>query len=239
MKFIKAFIALAAFAAIFVVPSIASATSPEIGETTANGVTHTLNLHEKILATNVAHANTPLTTVLKSNLGNVECETATITGTLTKNGGGIEGTIETAEFLGNPDEPTPHGAHCKGGFGGKTTVTPSHTSALGIPWCIKATAEDKFEVRGGACGAATVALKFALHTATLGTCSYERSVATGPVRGTYTTHPADAIVTIEGANAKFTKTAGSVFCPSTGELFMAFTLTTDLEGISGPPLEIT
>jgi hypothetical protein len=237
MKLIKACIALAALAAIFVVPSIASAASPELFQTTGGVTNDKIPVGTPIIATNVAHAGTVATTLLKSGFGDIECETATITGKVTKNETGIEGTVETAEFFGHPEKPKPHGPHCKGGFGGDTTVTPSHTSALGIPWCIKATSEDKFEVRGGECGKATVALKFALHTENLGTCSYERSVATGPVRGIYTTHPADAIVTI--SEQVFTKTAGSFFCPSKGELFMAFTLTTDNAGISGEPLNIT
>jgi hypothetical protein len=234
MKLIKACIALAAFAAIFVIPSVASATSPTLRETTGNGENHILATGTKIIATNVEHSGTPVTTIMKSNLGNIECLSATVTGTLTRNSGGvIEGEIETAEFRGR--HPDPSGIHCTGGFGGNTTVTPSHTSALGIPWCMKAIEGDKFEVRGGACGA-PVNLKFALHTATLGTCSYERST---PVIGTYTTHPADAIVTINGGeNASFTKVSGSIFCPSKGELFMAFTLTTDNNHVSGAALNV-
>jgi hypothetical protein len=225
MKLVKVFIAMMALAAFLVAPSVASAISPTLGETTEDGTTHLVPVGTKVIATNVEHAGTVKTTVWKSNLGNLECETATWTGTVTKNSGGsVTVEIETADYRGDPSNP---GIHCSGGFGGDITVTPSHTSALGLPWCLHFTAEDKFTVTGGKCSEATKALKFALHTATLGTCSYERSVATGPITGSYTTHPANAVLTIVGANAKFTKTAGSVFCPSAIENFVAFTLTTD------------
>lgn len=234
MRLIKACIALAAFAAIFVVPSIASATSPTLFETTAGGSNDLVPVGTKVVATNVAHSGTALTTKLVSSAGNIECETATVTGTVTKNGAGvIQGEVTTAEFRGTSSNP--HGTiHCNGGFGGLTTVTPSHTSdeTASLPWCMRATEGDRFEVTGGTCAqqdeGKPKALNFRLHTATLGTCDYVRAAATGPVIGTYTTHPADAVVTINGGeNAKFTKTAGSIFCPNTGELFMAFTLTTD------------
>jgi hypothetical protein len=234
MKLIKACFALAAFAAIFVIPSLASATSPALTETTATGENHILATGNKIIGTNVEHSGTAVTTILKSNLGNIECLSATVTGTLTRNEGGvIEGEAETAEVRGRHTEPS--SIHCKGGFGGNTTVTPSHSSGLGIPWCVKSTPEDKFEVKGGVCGG-QVNLKFALHTATLKTCVYERAPA---VIGTYTTHPADAILTISGGeNASFTKVSGSIFCPNKGELFMAFTLSTDNNGNGGAAVNI-
>jgi hypothetical protein len=237
MKLLKACIALAAFAAIFVVPSIASATSPRLYETTTatgtgEGINSVVPEGTKIAAFNVAHASTPLTTVLKSNLGNIECETATLTGELTKNKETvIEGNITTAEFLGKPNS-SPHSERCSGGFGGDTLVTPRHTSdTIGsLPWCLKVSGlEDKFTVRGGKCSEAARGLKFTLDTSTLGACSYEKAAAE-PVVGTYTTHPSDAILTI--ANQKFAKTAGSVFCPSTGELFMSFTVTTDEDSVN-------
>jgi hypothetical protein len=230
MKLIKGCIAMTAFAAILAMPSIASAV--ELYETPS---TTPLPVGTKIMATNVAHAGTASTITKKSNLGNVECTSGTLTGTLTKNSEGIiEWEVDTAEFRGK--HSAPGSLHCVGGFGGDITTTPSHTSPLGLPWCVRFTQEDKVEVRGGKCGAAAVSLKWVSHTATLGTCTWERTVATGPMVGTYTTHPADAIMTFQ--SQKFTKTAGSVFCPSSLELFMAFTLTTDINGVSGPALQI-
>lgn len=64
------------------------------------------------------------------------------------------------------------------------------------------------------------------------TCGYGKEV----VIGTYTTHPADAVLTLEQS---FTSRVGeSAFCPSTVTLEMAFTLTTDPEGKEGEPVYI-
>jgi hypothetical protein len=230
MRLIKACIAMAAFAAIFVVPSVASAiqlTHPT-GTTTPTGTL--------LLATNVKHSNTELTTIMKTGVGNVECETATLTGELTKNeanGAAVEGNITTAEFYGKPGQTPPHpaGQKCAGGFGGDTAVTPNHTinschtpsggtEHCSLPWCLKAGAENTFTVRGGKCNETPRPLTFTLHTEKVGTCSYQKASVTG----TYTTHPADAIGTITAQ--KFERTTG-IFCPASGELFMAFTLGTD------------
>jgi hypothetical protein len=235
MKLVKACIAMAAFAALFVVPSVASAVSV----TSPTGTVAPVPL--PLIAKNVAHAGTVQTTLMKTGLGNVECETATMTGELIKNSGGVvEGNITTAEFSGKPNSV--HGVHCAGGFGGDTTVTPNHTTnpahnagsgaVSSLPWCLKPGAEDTFTVRGGLCSEATRPLTFTLHTATAGSCSYQRPSVTG----TYTTHPADAVATISGQ--KFTKTTGGIFCPGEGELFMAFTLTTDSNGTPGTPVYI-
>lgn len=252
MKLIKPCIAMAAVAALFVVPSVASATSPTLCETTALGCDSiTVGADTTIIATNVAHTGEVTTTKMVTGLGNVECETATLTGKLTKNAGGvIEGDIETAEFWGKPGQKPPHpaGQRCSGGFGGDTLVTPNHTnnpchtptggtSHCSLPWCLKAEGnKNVFSVRGGNCSEAARPLTFTLDTTTLGACSYERKAA---VTGTYTTHPADLVATVTGGEeAKFTKITGSAFCPNTGELFMAFTLTTDVGGEEGDTLYI-
>lgn len=223
MKLVKACIAMAAFAALFIVPSIASAITLETPTGTAAAI------GKEIIATNVAHSTTPLTTKLTSGVGNIECETATLSGKLTANGGAnVEGNITTAEFRGKPGS-SPHSVACSGGFGGDTTVTPSHSSNpchtpegkpqhCSLPWCVKAGAEDVFTVRGGECSQAARPLTFSLHTSTLGTCAYEKASVTG----TYTTHPADLVMTI--SNQVFKRITGSVFCPSEGVLQMAFTL---------------
>ena len=241
MKLVKACMAMAAFAALLVVPSVASAALQLTHPTGTAPLGTSEGGNFPLIATNVAHASHTTITVMKTSIGNVECDTATITGDLYKNSGGIvEGTITTAEFWATPDAAShPEKQHCKGGFGGNTTVTPSHTSDApgSLPWCMKAEAENVFSVRGGACTEAARALKFSLHTTTLGTCSYQKTAA---LTGTYTTHPSsDAIVTVNGGPAaKFEKTGGSAFCPGSGELFMAFTLTTDNSGVSGTPVYI-
>ena len=232
MKLVKACIAMAAFAALFVVPSVASAiqlTHPT-GTTAAVGTL--------IQGTNVAHSTTGINTVMRTPLGNIECATATLTGKIVKNaanGTHVVGTIETAEFRGTPK---PEGAHentghctAPGGFG-TTTVTPNHTTnpvhpaGVGsLPWCITAGSKDEFSVYGEAEGSctsgATRPLVFTLHTTLLGACTYSKASVTG----TYTTHSAAAITTISGQ--EFTKVTGSGFCPATGKLDMAFTLETD------------
>lgn len=234
MKLLKACIALAAFAAIFVVPSVASA-SPEL--TAPTGTTYSGN----IIATNVAHSTTSEITKMVTAIGNIECATATLTGEVETNSGThIAGNITTAEFFGKPGVK-PHGAHCFGGFGGNTTVTPNHTvnpehnGVKSLPWCVTANElNDKFSVRGGKCSEIARPLTFTLHTASVGSCGYEKASVTG----TYTTHPADAILTIE--NQEFKKITGGAFCPGSGKLTMAFTLTEDLAGnVEGNPIYIS
>lgn len=237
MKLVKACIAMAAFAALFVVPSVASA----IQLTSPTGTTAPVGT--LIQGTNVAHSKTSVVTVMTTGAGNIECAKATLTGELTKNaanGAIVEGNVTTASFSGTPSEPA--SAHCTapGGFG-TTTVTPSHTSdtkheyaagkeSTSLPWCIKAEAEDVFTVRGGKCSEESRPLVFSLHTTLLGTCTYSKA----SVSGTYTTHPNAAIVTISGQ--EFTQVTGSAFCPPTGKLDMAFTLETD--PASGSPSDV-
>lgn len=221
MRLVKACIALAAFAAIFVVPSMASA-ALELTHPTGTRAPVGTN----ILATNVAHSTTPTQTVLTTNIGNVTCAKATITGTVTKNDGTtVEGTISTAEFGGTHEVTT--SGHCAGSgiLGSQITPTPSHTSDedKSLPWCLKAEKEHVFRVWGeseGSC-AKKRPVTFTLHGAI--TCTYEKP----EVIGTYTTHPSDLIVTVN--KQIFTRSASSsAFCPKEGGLDLAFTLATDV-----------
>lgn len=243
MKLVKACIAMAAFAALFVVPSVASAiqlTHPT-GTKAPNGTL--------LMATNVAHAGTSSILKMSTPLGPVECATATLTGELTNNGanGVIEGTISTAEFRGTPANHAV--AHCKSPVG-NVTVTPSHSSNpchtptggsahCSLPWCIRTAANDKITVYGeplvGGCAntAAARPITFVLHTELCGSATYSRASLTA----TYTTHPTDAVATVD-AEQPFKRITGSGFCPSEGTLSMAFTLTTDNNGVSGEPVYI-
>jgi hypothetical protein len=222
MRLVKACIALAAFAAIFVIPSMASAALELTHPTGTRAPVGT-----KILATNVEHSTTKTPTVLTTNIGNVECTKATITGELTKNNGTeVEGTITTAEFGGTPGLTTT--GHCKGSglLGEKITPTPSHTSDedKSLPWCMKAEKEDIFRVWGeGKTCAEKREVTFTLHGAI--TCTYQAP----EVIGTYTTHPAEAIVTVNKA-AFLRSASSSAFCPKEGFLDLAFTLATDKAG---------
>lgn len=233
MRLVKACIALAAFAAIFVMPSMASAL--EITHPTGTRYAGTF-----IQATNIAHAATPKNTRMEiPGLGNIECTEATLTGHIKTNNGGatVQGEITTAEFRGHPN--TVGNNDCNGPLG-TVTVTPSHTSdgihkpsgapetIKSLPWCITAGAEDSLTVQGGECGKAR-ALTFLFHVTNPALdCVYERVEA---VKGTYTTHSSGvAVGTVGGGvNAEFKEVpaTASVFCPNTGSLKMAFTLETD------------
>ena len=221
---VRATIAAAAFAALFVVPSIALA----IQVTAPTGTPYI----GSIIATNVAHANTPKKLTMTTSVGTLECEAATLTGNIHVNGPTqVTGNITTAQF------ENAGGAACSGPLG-SVVVTPSHTSnpehngVKSLPWCLTAGAEDTFTVRGGLCTEAPRPLTFQLHTSIAGTCSYQKASVTG----TYTTHPADAIATITGQ--EFTLVTGGGFCPPWGKLDMAFTLWRETNGVEVEPVYI-
>jgi hypothetical protein len=243
MKLIRASIALVAFAAIIVVPSMASAASPTLCET-VGGTCNNVAVGTQVLATNVAHSNTVTETVMTTALGDIKCTNATITGEVEKNTGGhVVGTISTVEFRRTAGKLA-NEAHCSGPGGlGTITVTPNHTSdklhngIASLPWCITAAGlQNQFIVYGkveGSClNGKTRPLTFTLHSSVLGACSYEKA----QVEGTYTTHPSDAVLTIH--DEEFKKITGSGFCPVSGKLDMAFTLATDEKEVSGAPLYI-
>lgn len=231
-------IALAAFAVLFTVPSIASA-SPELTSPTGTRAP----VGTKFLATNVAHAGTALTFVTETSLGNMECETATITGEVVKNDGThLVGTISTFELKGTAGNPS--SSHCAGGYGGNITVTPNHTTnpthngVASLPWCLTLSGpEDTFTIfgeTGGSCTSGqTRPITIVYDSTTLGACTYEKKE---PIVGTYTTHPADAILTI--TKQEFKRVTGSGFCPGSFNMRMALTLATDENDTSGAALFI-
>jgi hypothetical protein len=207
----------AALVALAVVPAAASAAPELVYQSNTEKVpTGTL-----IQGTNVGE------TVMTTSLGDIKCTKALMTGTLNTNSGtAIEGTIDTADFTGTESEE-----RCSGPLG-PTRVTTNLTEggkAVGVPWCIRATntmEEREFQVRGGKCSEAARAMTFVLHGSILGfpvTCHYTKAT----VSGKYTTHPEDAILTIE--KQKFTRVnaLSSGSCPESGELDMKFTLETD------------
>jgi hypothetical protein len=240
MKLVKACIALAAFAAFLVVPSIASA-APTLTQTTANGTNHVVPAGTSILATNVAHAGTEKPTRMTAGGLEVVCQTATLTGSLeTNTGTHIAGNITTAEFFAKPGNHI-KGAPCASLVGDTTptpnhTTVPSHNGSTSLPWCVTAnTLNDKLSVRGGACNEAARPLFFQLHIPGF-SCVYSREQG---LTATYTTHPADAVATVD-AGQPFKKVTGGVFCPNEGSLDMAFTMTTDAPGeVDGEPLNVT
>lgn len=251
MKLVKACIALAAFAALFVVPTVASA-SVELTSPTGT------RYHGNIIATLVAlDRSTPekekasTHSLFTTNIGTVTCDVATLTGSVLTDetdepfNKHVLGEITTVEFKGKES------ANCTSPVGNVTVTpnhltNPSHTPTGGVahpslPWCLTAGKENKFEVwgrtSGETChkpGLGVTAPTFTLHTAIAGTCSYEKEVK-GPLKGTYTTHPEDLIASVD-AGQPFKKITGGGFCPASGSLDMAFTLTTDPNGVTGVPV---
>lgn len=221
-KLTRAFFVAAVFAALFLVPSVASA-SPELTHPTGT----TAPVGTLIEMKNVAHSSSPKGFATTGATGTFECATTTLTGELTKNSGTqIQANITTAEFRGTPGEP--NSAHCAtpGGYG-VITMTPNHTTnpthnGIGsLPWCFTVEAEDKFSLRGGKCSEAARPLNFLYHSTVAGACTFQKSV----LSGTYTTHPSDAIFTVQGE--VFTKVTGNAFCPGAWGMDWSFTMTTD------------
>lgn len=229
-KLITACLALVALAA-FALPASASA-SPELGET-VEGAFSKLAVGSKITGTNVNG-----TTKFLNDEGTgvlAECEKAVMTGEVTSNTGThIAGNITTATFYGGGEGELFKMQECDGTFGDLTPTTNSGTDTEnvtnGTPWCITTNGKDEFTVRGAKCSEEQRAITFVLDTTLLfgGTteCKYSRSEA---IKGTYTTHPEDAVFTLKGgANTTFKGEAGNNFvCPATGSLEMSFTLETD------------
>ena len=219
-KLITAALALVALAA-FALPAVASATTnPEITHPTGTR----LATGTKIKATNIG-----LTKFLTpGGVTLVECSTATMTGTLTKNNGTeTEGTIETTAFSG-----TAAGGACTSSFG---NITVDTNIGNGTPWCLRSTstmAADEFQVRGNSCANEARSITFVLTSSTVGTCKYNRPAA---IKGKYKTDTAgdsnsDAILSLSPATAsdtEATREEGSFLCPSAGVLEMSFTMETD------------
>jgi hypothetical protein len=205
-KLIAACMALAAFVAFAVMPAAASA-SPELTHPTGT----TLPVGTSILATNT----TP--TKFTSAFTEVTCSTATMTGKVAKNSGTeVEGEVTSATFSG-----TGAGGDCTSGAGDvKVTANPATN---GLPWCLRSTkTADQFEIRGGACSAASRPIRFGLDFTSGLTCVYQR---TGGATGTFATHPEDAVLKLEEASWPLLE--GGFLCPSEGKLDLTFTLETD------------
>jgi len=198
-KFMAALLSLAAFAAMAVVPSMASA-SPHLTETP----NVTVPVGAKITGTN--ETNITLTT----GSGHVTCTKSVLTGTVTENSGtSIKGNIETASFTNNT------GGACSSTF----PFNPSFTVDVeNLPYCLTSEAGDTFTVRGGACGAAAKNLKFTLTGPA--TCTYEAA----SISGTFNTN---ADLTMAFSEQTFTKTAGGFLCPNSGRLDGAYNVFTD------------
>lgn len=234
---LRSTIAMAAVVALFVLPSLASA-SPELTSPTGTRAP----VGTKFIGTNVAHASAPKQFLTTTPIGTMSCATATITGEVVKNDGShLIGRITTFQLSGT--EASPSSSHCNGFGGGATSVTPSHTTnpthngVAALPWCITASgAENVFtiygEVEANCANGKTRPITILYENASIGNCTYQRA----QISGTYTTHPADAILTIKGQ--PFTKVTGSAFCPSSFEIHLGLTLTTDVSEAEGEAVYI-
>lgn len=207
-KTIQVFIALAALAAVFVVPSVASA-SPEL--TSPTGTKAPVGTGIQLIS--VAHAQTPTRLIYTTSGGISQCESGvTMTGEVSSNTGtDIAINISTVS-IGCPTNVTITPNH---------TNNPVHNGVTSLPWCLTANGlEDLVSIRGGACSEAARPLTVSMHTA-LGICNYENASLTAP----YTTHPSATIATV--ATQQFSKNTGGGFCPSAVAWDFAFTLKTD------------
>lgn len=171
----------------------------------------------KVLWTNVGNL------IFKDANGNTlwDCSRATMTGTVTKNdGSNVEDVIESVSI-----SSTGAGGECTSSAGNFTMDT---NIGNGTPWCTRSTSSmvtDEFQLRGNSCSSEARSLTLVTTGTTVGTCKYNRA---SPLKGTYTTHPTDAIKHIPAStNSEFTKEEGSIFCPSVFRLEVSFTLETD------------
>jgi hypothetical protein len=232
-KLITACLAVFALAAL-ALPAISQATnSPVITHPTGT----ILKTGTLIEGTNIGETFMRNTTTGEVTL---RCNSATMTGTLTKNEtGNVQGEISSAHFTG-----TGESGKCTGFI--NPTVDPLGLgTGVGQGWCLKSTsamATDEFQVQGGKCTEAAKKLEFTLTTG-IGRCKYQATKAT--LRGTFTTHPSDAVMTIprsgltqeeKSTETGFTKVEDTIPfnpCPSSSYLEMSFTLETDGVANSG------
>jgi hypothetical protein len=185
------------------------------------------------LLTNAAGTPVPVSTNLRAtNMGITkfifpgmlfECSNDVLTGKLTanpNNGSPVEATIETASFKGVAEED------CATGFGLRR-VTTSLSSGRGVPYCLRALAEDKLQIRGGACNEAARGIELGLDIFG-GECKYERA-AGKPIEGTYNTNADLAIEIKAGAKSEFIPIGGGI-CSSPVEIEVKFGFTEDPSG---------
>jgi hypothetical protein len=209
-KLIATCVALTAFAALAVMPAMASA-SPVLTEGK-----EIVKPPAKILATQSGNI------LLTTSSGTVTCTKSKLTGTLiTNTGTHIEGTLETATFTGEGTEE-----RCKSTFpfSPQFKVTPEN-----LHWCITAGGAlpaDTWTIRGGACTEAAKNLRFTLDSS-FGNCTYELPSVTG----TFETNKTPVTLKV-GANQTFNRVAGSI-CPEKGTLSGGWTLETDVSPFTG------
>jgi hypothetical protein len=175
-----------------------------------------LAVGSKLLGTNVG--NVAMTT----QVGNVECNSATVTATVTTNStaSGSKAEVTSASF--NNAGST----ECSSWTGGISVTTNPATN--GLPWCLEEiTATDVGRKRGGSCGSATRPIRFILAFTNnlIGTCTYQRSTAAEGGIQTDTEVGTEGVISITGQ--EWSKFEGGAGCPSSGKIDMSFTIETD------------
>jgi hypothetical protein len=206
---------LLALLTVFVVlPAGATAVnSPELTYPTGTR----LALETKLKGTNVGELK------FTGSSGTVGCTSAALTGTLAKNNGSeVEASLNGFSLTGSGTE-------------GRCTGAPAETYVSINGSCLRSTPEfieHEFQLRGGACSEAhgPLIVTFKALTAVL-ECVYERSAA---VTGTFSTHPADALLT---ASPEFVKASGSFLCYSAFKIDSSFTFERSETGVK--PLYIS
>jgi hypothetical protein len=225
-KLARACAVLAAFAAVAVLPAMASAEN----DATVTEAGSPLAVGSFILATdNDTPSLTGETRLTGPNKTEVliSCTTNELIGQLTKNTHAeVAANINVLSIKGKTGV-TPHTTHCTGETG-DTAVSP-----LGLPYClqIKSTAAtDTFTVRGGACNVAAKHIEFTFTATTiLGQvhCIMTRDTAVSPIVGTYSTG-STPFFTIK--DVKVVKVQTNNLCPAEGYLDMKLFVHTDPSG---------
>jgi hypothetical protein len=218
-KLITACMALVAFAALAVGPATASAANdPQLTDNAG-----------KMVGAGTLFLGTQVNSMLIKDTSNnaiVTCTAGEVTGTVVKNAmSTVEANITASGFGGAGEkqatEPNPE---CTG------IVSAGFTGEKWGDWCLRSTpamADDEFQMRGEECAKAATNLKFILATTTIKDCEYE---ATGVLKGTYKTHPTDALLTFAPTSSTtgFKRVgASSMFCPASATLELTLTLEKD------------
>ena len=213
----KILVFVAAIMALAVVPAAASATnSPQLVDTTAGGTVDPLAVGALIQATNTE----PTVMTNEAEEALLKCETATMTGAVTKNdGSNVEGNITANSFRNHET------IDCNGILG--PTVVNANPATNGLNWCIRSTSTmvtDEFQVRGNSCASLARPIRFVLNVTLTGqTCVYQRSSA---IPGTFTTGH-ESVLSISQIEFPLLAELSSFGCPTKGFLDMKFLLETD------------
>jgi hypothetical protein len=200
-KLVHLAMALAAWAAFAVAPTLASA-SPVLTYPTGTP----LATGSLLQITNVGVA------LFTEPEWNILCPTARFTGKLTTNSGtNIEVDLSSMEIHG-----IGAGGDCRQDRK-RELVTEEGLSVnvvySGLPWCLnagKGLPADEFQIRGRSCTEAAKPVTLVFTYTGVSECKYQAT----SIRGTFTTHPQDVRMAI--ATQLFEKEIGSSFlCPST------------------------